>query len=132
MMASSQGHKEIAALLLSGSVGTDSNGPYVPIYGPGHKLAGIWVREPDHQNLGTRLEMFTVGEGLPVEVFAALSSGDYRRVANDRAEIGNGVVLLGGAFLMLGDAKAPSEAGAQRRSPSANSSPRKKWWQFWK
>lgn len=107
-----------------------SDAPYVPFYGPGNEFIGIWIRDPDHPNLNARLQMFAVGEGLPVEVYAALSSGSYRRVENERTDIGNGVVFSGGAFLMLGDAKAPNEA-SQNLSSSATSSTSRKWWRFW-
>lgn len=80
---------------------------YVPFYGPGKQFLGIWVRDADHPNLQARLQMFVAGEGLPVEVLAAFSSGSYRRVDNVRTDIGNNVVFEGGAFLMLGNAKAP-------------------------
>ena len=108
-----------------------SDAAYVPFYGPGEKFIGMWVREPDHPTLKAILEMFAVGEGLPVEVFAALSSRSYRRVDNDRTDIGNGVVFVGGAFLMLGGAKAPNEA-RQQQAAAASSSAHKKWWQFWR
>jgi hypothetical protein len=107
-----------------------SDAAYVPFYGPDETFIGMWVREPDHPNLKAILEMFAVGEGLPVEVFAALSSRSYRRVNNDRTDIGNGVVFVGGAFLMLGGTKAPNER-SQQAAP-ASSSTHKKWWQFWR
>lgn len=86
----------------------NSDAFYVPLYGAEGDLLGIWVQDADHPNLKMRLQVFVVSEGLPVEVFAKFASGNYRRVENSRAE-GKNVVFEGGAFLMLGDAKAPSE-----------------------
>ena len=97
---------------------------YHPIRGHGGALTGMWVADPQHPNLKERLEMFLAGEDTPppIETFAALSEGRYRKVPNP-PELG------GGVFLMLGEARAPGERsdgtpGDQRRSRS--------WWQFWR
>ena len=91
---------------------------YAPVKDEQGEFIGIWVADPDHPNLKARLEMFAVGEKLPLETYAALADGNYRRVENTFND-------LGGAFLMLGDCLAPGE------KQNASISKKKAWWKFW-
>jgi hypothetical protein len=96
---------------------------YYPLYDQDKKFVGFWVRDPNHPYLEITLGLYAQSEKLSTEAFEALCGGKYRRVENAKTDLGGGIVLMSGAFLMLGDAKPPSEINASQVKETVRESP---------
>jgi hypothetical protein len=75
----------------------------IPLIGTHGDLQGVWIREPDHQDAQLRIHECTAAFGKRAEKFKA---GTFRRVDNSHH---SEPPFSGGAFLMLGSARAPNE-----------------------
>ncbi len=88
---------------------------FCPIYDSStSKPIGIWAQFPQNIHIEGLLETEMMQHARSMR--NAFASDTTRQVANDETDVGNGVVFMDGAFIMLGNNKAPNEDLRDRKS----------------